>query len=483
MLVEYRMAVRHRVTVTLVLLLLLLPVLMPSLPTASGQAARPSLPATPSPSLATPSPNDSPVACTDPCLIRFDAGTALDDALALTGLRPSLSTDTAVWVGGTPADLGQLVELGAEPGFIMDATPSLMLYGVTQPSRTSDRSPIEAFGTILDAADLTSIVAAPVIPAEVVGLTSGGFQVEKLAPYVPAGTPLLTPGVTAALPDVAGVAVAFPDLSTDNLDQSITDLESSGATPGDLGSRYFSSPGNAMAAEYLFLRFAASGLTVWFEDYVASTGILSVNVVAEIPGTDPSQVYAAFAHMDTISQDAGGNTEAPGALDNATGLAILLENARVLAGYRLQYPMRFVALNGEEIGLEGANAFGARHAELGTPFVAGINVDGIGSAYGQRVLYLNASDTSTFIQDIMLEQYDAFGFALNVQPRQNPAIISDETPLTLYGIPTLLVAGVIYGDPLVHCACDTIDGVDLDYVRATGRLVLVTAAVLTAGPD
>jgi len=398
-------------------------------------------------------------------------------------LRPSLTTDTAVWVGGTPADLGLLVASGADPVFIVDATPSLMLYAVTQPIGATGSDLIEAFGTVLDADASTSIVKVPSVPATVVDLTSAGIRVQKLVPYVPAGTPLLSNQSIAAQPDVAEVTATFPDLSTAEIERSIKALESSGAGPGELGSRYFALPGNAMAAEYLYLRFAAYGLTVWFEDYVASTGVLSVNVVAEIPGTDSGEVYAAFAHMDTISQDIGGNDEAPGALDNATGLAILLENARVLSGYRLQYPLRFVALNGEEIGLEGANAFGARHAELGTPFVAGINVDGIGSAYGQRVLYLNASDASTFIQDIMLEQYGAFGFALNVQPRQNPAIVSDETPLTLYGIPTLLVAGAIYGDPLVHCACDTIDGVDLDYVRATGRLVLVTAAVLTAGSD
>jgi len=41
---------------------------------------------------------------------------------------------------------------------------------------------------------------------------------------------------------------------------------------------------------------------------------------------------------------------------------------------------------------------------------------------------------------------------------------------------------VLFGDPLINCSCDTIDGVDLDYVRATGRLVLLTVAVLTSRP-
>ena len=437
------------------------------------------LPAAASPSVTTPV---AEIACTDPCLVRFETSPVTTDALARTGMRPSLTSDTAVWVGGTPADLALLVAAGAEPIFIMDATPSLMLYAVTLANDDSGLDQIEAFGTVLDQDGPTSIVEVPSVPAEVVGLTSAGLRVEKLTPYVPAGTPLLTVDSTASFPDVTEVTETFPDLSTPEIEQSIRDLASIGVEPGEPGSRYFSLPGNAIAAEYLYLRFAAYGLSVWFEDFVASNGILSLNVVAGIPGTDPSEIYAAFAHYDTISEDVPGNDQAPGALDNGTGLAILLENARVLANYRLHFPMRFVALGVEEIGPQAATAFGTRHAELGTPFVGGINIDSVGTAYGERRLVVNASETSAFVQTVMLEQYDAFGFDLNILPRQNPVIISDETPLTEYGIPTILVASVLFGDPLINCTCDTIDGVDLDYVRATGRLVLLTVAVLTSRP-
>lgn len=509
MLIGHRVAVAQRWIAAVLLLLLLLAT--PGLSGVSGQSPSPdsppfpsiplagtlttslaaslidgtprsspaALPAAASPVVATPT---AQVACTDPCLVRFEASLATMDALARTGMRPSLTTDIAVWVGGTPADLALLVARGVEPLFIMDATPSLMLYAVTQPSGDVDRGLVEAFGTVLDQDGLTSIVEVPSVPAAVVDLTTVGFRVQKLTPYVPAGTPLLSADGTASLPDVTEVTETFPDLSTSEIERSIRDLASTGVEPGQPGSRFFSLPGNAIAAEYLFLRFAAYGLAVWFEDFVASTGILSVNVVAEIPGTDPSQIYAAFAHFDTISEDVPGNDEAPGALDNGTGLAVLLENARVLADYRLHYPLRFVALGVEEIGPQAATAFGTRHVELGTPFAGGINIDSVGTAYGERRLVVNAGETSAFIQTVLLEQYDAFGFDLNILPRQNPVIISDETPLTEYGIPTILVASVLFGDPLINCSCDTIDGVDLDYVRATGRLVLLTVAVLTSRP-
>lgn len=458
----------------------------PASPAAGTPAATPraATPQSATPLAATPvtaaSPATAGIACTGPCLVRFAAGPPIDAALAATGLRASYRTDIAVWVGGTPDDLGKLIAASAEPAFIMDAAPSLMLYAVTQPEGDVGPAGLDGFGTVLDSDGATSIVQVPTVPAPVGDLTAAGVRVEKVAPYVPAGTPLLTPESVGSLPDVSGVTDTFPDLSADEIERTLRDLASNGVAPGQPGTRYFSLPGNAIAAEYLYLRFAAYGLTVSYEDYVASNGMLSLNVVAEIPGRDPSQIYAGFAHYDSISDDVPDNDTAPGTLDNGTGLAVLLENARILAGYRLNNPIRFVALDGEEVGLQGSTAFGARHAELGTPLVGGINIDSVGTTYGNRVLYVNASDSSAYIQDIMLEQYDANGFELNIQPRQNPAIVADETPLTDAGIPTILVASMLYGDPLINCTCDTIDGVDIDYARATGRLVLMTFAVLAA---
>ncbi len=450
----------------------------------TGTPAASGTPASGTPMAATPAATPSAdLACTGPCLVRFAASPNLGAALARTGLRPSYASATAVWVGGTPADLGSLVGAGAEPVVVLDDTPSLMLYAVTQAAGDADTGPIDAFGAMIDREGMTSIVEVPSVPAVVVDLTGAGFQVEKLTPYVPAGTPLLTADSIASLPDVTELTASFPDLSAANMEQTIGDLASTGVEPGEVGSRFFSLPGNSIAAEYLYLRYAAYGLNVWYEDYIASNGMLSINVVAEIPGTESGEIYATFAHYDSISDDVPDNDTAPGALDNGTGQAIMLENARLLSGYRLHAPMRFVALDGEEVGLQGSNAFGARHAELGTPFAGGINIDSVGTTYGERVLYVNASDTSAYIQDTLLEQYDAFGFQLNVQPRQNPAIVADETPLTESGIPTILVASMLYGDPLINCTCDTIDGVDIDYVRATGRLVLMTFAVLTAPPE
>ncbi|HEV2528371.1 MAG TPA: M28 family peptidase [Thermomicrobiales bacterium] len=430
---------------------------------------------------ATPDVRATPVDafdCAGPCLVRFASGPATDTALESTGMRASYRTETAVWVGGTPPDLGWLVAAGAEPVHIVDEAPSLNLYAITDGPARPNRELIEATGTVVDEEAATSIVALASVPAFVAELLAAGTVVEKVMPYVPAGTPQLTAQPGGSRPAVSDAVDQALDANESEIIWTIADLASSGVEPGTPGSRYFALPGNQIAAEYLFLRFAAYGLDVWYEDYVASNGMLSLNVVAEIPGKVEGPIWAAFAHFDTIAEDTPGNDIAPGALDNGTGVAVLLEAARVLSGYELTYPVRLVALNGEEVGLQGAFAFGDRAIEEGTPYGGGINIDSVGTAYGYRVLYVNASPSSAFIQDILLTVYDDVGFELNVAPRQNPAIVADEVPLTNAGIPTILVASMLYGDPLINCTCDTIDGVDTDYTRATARLVLLTLAVL-----
>lgn len=85
------------------------------------------------------------------------------------------------------------------------------------------------------------------------------------------------------------------------------------------------------------------------------------NVEAVKPGvTHPEQIYILCAHFDAISDDPWNR--APGAEDNASGTAALLEAARVLADYRLDATLKFVAFSGEEQGLLGSAAYAAAEA-------------------------------------------------------------------------------------------------------------------------
>lgn len=115
--------------------------------------------------------------------------------------------------------------------------------------------------------------------------------------------------------------------------------------------------GNQETRLYLTTTFASMGLSTSLQ------GTYS-NVVAELPGVStPQTIYIIGAHYDHISGDR------PGGDDNASGVAALLETARVLSQYRFASTIRFVAFNAEEDGLLGSNDYVQQVVKGGGPTV------------------------------------------------------------------------------------------------------------------
>ncbi len=108
----------------------------------------------------------------------------------------------------------------------------------------------------------------------------------------------------------------------------------------------------------------------------------SPNVIGMVPGTDPAlagECVLVSSHLDHLGVDpsfSGDDKIFNGALVNASGVAVLLEMARVLAASPAQRPVVFAALTAEEIGLLGSDYL----AEHGIPacerIVAVVNIDG-----------------------------------------------------------------------------------------------------------
>ena len=89
-----------------------------------------------------------------------------------------------------------------------------------------------------------------------------------------------------------------------------------------------------------------------------------VNVVAIQRGTaDPNRFVIVQGHYDSRVTDVMDSTsDAPGANDDASGVAVALESARVLSKYRFGGSIVYAALAGEEQGLNGSEIF-ARYAK------------------------------------------------------------------------------------------------------------------------
>lgn len=172
---------------------------------------------------------------------------------------------------------------------------------------------------------------------------------------------ILLTGVIRAQGFDPDVAALLEMISRDSLGVTIRNLANAGGHP----SRVTFTPGNLWAADHIYLEFLEIGVnSVWRDTfYVPQTEtpfdtVALWNVIAEIAGNDSDRTVIVGGHYDCSgSHDPGWSTgwqtaSAPGADDNATGVAALLEMARVLSSpenpAQIPYTIWLVAFAAEE---------------------------------------------------------------------------------------------------------------------------------------
>ncbi len=111
-----------------------------------------------------------------------------------------------------------------------------------------------------------------------------------------------------------------------------------------------------------------------------------VNVVATLPGLDPvgsGRVYVVSGHYDSIPSDpADFTSEAPGANDDASGVAAVLELARVMSKHSFEATLVFAAVAGEEQGLYGSAHMAKKYKADGVNVAGMFTNDIIGNTLG-----------------------------------------------------------------------------------------------------
>jgi Peptidase family M28 len=106
------------------------------------------------------------------------------------------------------------------------------------------------------------------------------------------------------------------------------------------------------------------------------------NVMATLRGkTSPERVYVVSGHYDSRVTDVlNGTADAPGADDDASGVAVVMEMARVLATREPEATIVFTAVAGEEQGLYGARHMAALYKQAGTDVQGMFTNDIVGSS-------------------------------------------------------------------------------------------------------
>ncbi|OLP16663.1 hypothetical protein BST81_19695 [Leptolyngbya sp. 'hensonii'] len=130
-----------------------------------------------------------------------------------------------------------------------------------------------------------------------------------------------------------------------------------------LSFRRYEAPDRAQARQYIVRQLEATGWKPALQAF--SQG---VNIVAQRPGTDPEAgTILVGAHYDTVEQ-------APGADDNASGVAVALEIARLFGDLPTPRTLQIVLFDREERGLDGSRAFTASDDRI-TPLKGAIIMD------------------------------------------------------------------------------------------------------------
>lgn len=237
--------------------------------------------------------------------------------------------------------------------------------------------------------------------------------------------------------------------------------------------RVWKSPDYDRAADYVLQQMRDAGWDVRIEELETSgwmgKGKLR-NVIAERRGTAPDgerKLVVAGAHLDSVRG-------APGANDNASGSSTLIELGRSFAGIDTRNDIRLVWFDGEEAGLLGSRAHVKANTQDMERTVAMINMDMIGSQFGQVGFDLGVR-TSNAIADAVKGVMLRTGLAAVQYAERHSR--SDHASFDAAGVPSLdfgvSVKAVEKQDPNYHSPKDTLDKINSQVLEGYGDLIAV----------
>lgn len=211
--------------------------------------------------------------------------------------------------------------------------------------------------------------------------------------------------VAAFLLGVAVLRAAQSAPKSDLIDagQLLRDLQALSAD--DMQGREPGTPGSAKARAFIVERFKASGIVPFDQSYErpftftgrsAAAERSGVNVVGWINGSrSPARYLVITAHYDHLG--VRGGQVFNGADDNASGTAALFALGRYFSVTRPAHSLIFAALDAEEVGLRGAEAFVRQPPVEAPALILNVNMDMIGRDPND-VLYVAGSFQQPFLK-------------------------------------------------------------------------------------
>jgi len=240
-------------------------------------------------------------------------------------------------------------------------------------------------------------------------------------------------------------------------------------------SRNKNQPGNSLAETYIKQKLLNYGMTTTIQSF-STTG---KNVIGIKTGTEfPNKKYFICAHYD----DMPTGTTAPGADDNASGTAAVIEAARILSQYSFPYTIVFALWDEEEQGLIGSEYYATQAQTNGDSILGVINLDMIaydGNNDGNADVHNSAVANTSELKDKMLEMNLVYGINLDldVVPSQP---YSDHSSFLDHGYGAILL---IEDDndfhPYYHTTNDQLQYYNQPYYIKMSKLAYATLAAFS----
>ena len=214
-------------------------------------------------------------------------------------------------------------------------------------------------------------------------------------------------------------------------------------------------------------------------------GTRTANVVATKPGTLlADEAVIISGHYDSVTLD-DPMTLAPGADDDASGTAAVLEAARVMAGKHYQRTVRFICFGGEEQGTQGSAVYAANAANAGDLITGVLDFDMIGYVDQKpEFAEILCNGPSTWLADFVDECGAAYvpGFGVT-SVLSSSSVRSDHGPFWLVGYPAITgYSDLPPVNPYYHTDGDTLGIITKSFLANCTRVAVATLAEL-AVPD
>ncbi|MCK4894041.1 MAG: M28 family peptidase [Calditrichia bacterium] len=229
----------------------------------------------------------------------------------------------------------------------------------------------------------------------------------------------------------------------------------------------------------LFAKSDNSATTWQSQLHLLPDASLNNVLTTKIGTTYPDQYYIICAHYD----DMPSGPVAPGADDNGSGTAAVIEAARILAPYNFKYSIRFVLFSGEEQGLVGSQAYASQAAAAGDQILGALNMDMIGydgNNDGRMEIHAGTMLNSQIIGNLMVANISTFQLPLVADYLTSGSSgASDHASFWSAGYPAIMhIEDFQDFTPYYHTVNDLLSTLRQSYFHDNAKLTIGTLAML-----